>query len=121
MAFEIPVLDITLEASADLSADQFKLIQTDSSGQAALTGAGGVVTGILQDEPDAAGQGAAVRVYGVTKVKAGAAISVGDQIESDASGLAITTTTGYIIGIALEAASASGDIIPMLITHSGVA
>lgn len=121
MSFEIPVLDISLDASTDLSAKQFFFIETSSSSEAALSGAGEVVTGVLQNKPDAAGKSASVRVYGVSKVTAGAAITAGAEVSSDANGKAATSTTGdYIVGIALEAAAADGDIIAVLITHAGI-
>ena len=51
---------------------------------------------------------------GINKVEAGAAVSVGDQVTSDATGRAITFTSGaggWIAGFALDAASGAGEII----------
>lgn len=48
---------------------------------------------------------------GTAKVIAGAAVSVGDDVESDAQGRAITLNTGVKNGRALTAAAQAGDII----------
>ena len=57
-----------------------------------------------------------VDVIGTTIVEAGAAISAGATLEADASGCAITwATSGGKIGIALEAASAAGQYIEVLL------
>ncbi len=84
--------------------------------------------GVVQDSAAAAGDSIPVAVSGVTKVVANGAFSKGDQ-------LAIAATTGRVdtvsgldssfnpeaataqkpIGIALEAATAAGEIVSMLI------
>lgn len=135
MPFEIPVLDITRVAAADLSAKQFFIVKADAGGEIALAAAGEQSYGVLQDKPGL-GKSGAVRVYGVTKVVAGAAIAEGDPITSDAAGKAkaavkASTNTSdagvaadplvgsYVLGIALEAAAADLDVITVLITHAG--
>jgi hypothetical protein len=135
MAYEIPVLDITLTAAADLSAKQFHAVKVDSNGAAALAGAGENVIGVLQNKP-ASGQAASVRVYGITKLVAGAAITKGAVVAADASakgkaasasvvntsdaGAASDPVIGsYAFGIALEAASADLEVIAVLLTHQG--
>ncbi len=58
-----------------------------------------------------------VHLLGIADCEAGAAITRGSSVEADASGRAIATTTGndFVVGIALAAATAAGDIIPVLI------
>lgn len=122
MAFECIGSTIPgVEASADLSADQFKLVIIDSNGQAALAGAGVAVDGVLQNKPSAQGQAATVWGVGsVSKVVAGAAVAAGAAVTPDASGLAVTAASGdYILGRALEAATASGDLIAVWINQPG--
>ena len=52
---------------------------------------------------------------GKCEVEAGAAISIGDLVASDAAGKVVTATTGdHILGHALEAALADGDVITVL-------
>lgn len=120
MAFENPVLTISLPASADLSAEQLKFVVNNGSGAAAVAGAAASALGVIQNNPTAAGT-ASIMVLGVSRVRAGAAIAVGAKLGSDANGKAVTATTGdTILGIALEAAAADEDIIPVLL-HAGTA
>jgi len=53
---------------------------------------------------------------GIVKVKAGAAVSVGDELQSDATGRVVTHVSAagdYRVGTALTAAAAANDIIEM--------
>lgn len=59
----------------------------------------------------AAGNVAPANVLGVILVEAGAAISAGAEVQSDASGKAITKAAGVSNGIAWDAATAAGDVI----------
>lgn len=57
-----------------------------------------------------------VDVIGTAVVEAGAAIAAGATLESDASGRAVTwATSGGKVGIALEAATAAGQMIEVLL------
>ena len=114
--------DITLVASGDLSASQFCSVKLDANGRSTLSGASDLnQIGIQQDKPTALGQASTIRTAGVTKVKAGGTIAIGDRLTSNASGALIAATTGkQILGIAITA-GVSGDIINMLITARGVA
>ena len=60
------------------------------------------------------GEQASVATHGEILVEAGAAIAVGAEVESDASGRAVTKTTGVAFGVARDAAAAAGDIIRVL-------
>lgn len=60
------------------------------------------------------GEQAGVNTHGELLVEAGAAIAVGAEVESDASGRAVTKTTGVAFGAARDAAAAAGDIIRVL-------
>jgi hypothetical protein len=118
MSTEQRVLTLTVEASADLSADQYKIVDIDSNGQIALAGAGGGI-GILQDAPSAAGAAGSVGCGGISKVLCGGTVTKGGPVASNASGLAIDAlTTNYIIGQALDT-GASGDIIRVLMASPG--
>ena len=70
MAYEIPGKMITLPASSNMSAHQFKLVTVNASGQATLSvsTAGPSVLGVLQSKPTAAGDAASVMIDGVTKI-----------------------------------------------------
>lgn len=107
-------------ASEDLSAKQFHIVQMDSSGDMEVgEGATDLLLGVLQDKPES-GQAGCYRHMGTTKVVAGGAIAIGARVTSDATGEAVTTTTNgdVVVGVALEAAAADGDIIEIQLVMS---
>lgn len=117
----INVLSITRKADADLSAKQYFLVKPTASGGCDLnTTLNGLCLGVLRNKPTS-GKEAEIQVAGVAKVKAGAAISVGAYLKSDAAGKAIASSAeaaGTLVdcfGVALEAAAADGDIITCLL------
>jgi len=115
MAFDASLVNISIEAAADLSAKQYFLGAIDSSGQFALAGAGAQVDGVNQDEPDAAGKIMAMAISGVSKVSAGGTIAAGELVASDSAGEAVAAATGdNIAGVAM-AAAVDGDIFPVLL------
>lgn len=110
--------ELSLVASADLSASQFRWVKAHTV--ANQVAAIGLVTeaplGVLTNEPDASGKAASIQVQGIAKVEAAAAITIGDRIGPSANGRAEaktegTDTTEYVAGIALETAGAAGEII----------
>jgi len=132
MAFEIPLFDVSLVAGADLSASQYKAVKVDNTGKAVLCSAvGDPAVGILQNNPKA-GQTAQVRIFGVTMAVAGAAVTVGSIVGTDANGKVVAateatanTTDGTIsgsraVGIALESASAADQVISIALLHMGL-
>lgn len=119
MAYEIPGFSFSLVAASDLSTHQYKFVNVDTTGKAALGGAGTRSIGVLQNKPTL-GQIGTVVVTGVSKVVAGAAVTAGDEIMSDATGRAITAVaTNQGLGVALSAAAGAGVIIPVLIRSRG--
>jgi hypothetical protein len=78
-----------------------------------IPAAGAAVLGVPVSGFDA-GEQAGVATHGEILVEAGAAIVVGTEVESDATGRAITKTTGVAFGRARDAAAAAGDIIRVL-------
>lgn len=77
-----------------------------------------LTVGVVQDDVDAAkvATGKAtvnVRMGGISKVVAGAAVTAGTEVMSDTVGRAITaaTATNRVQGIAMTGAAAAGDII----------
>lgn len=108
----------TFLASEDLSAKQFYIVQMDASGDAEVgEGATDLLIGVLQNTP-ASGQAARVRFAGTSKVVASDVIAIGAYVTSTAAGKAVTTTTqgDVVIGQALEAAAADGDIIEIMLS-----
>lgn len=131
MAYENILERISLEAAADLSSSQYFFVKVDSNGKAALAGANDQAVGILQNKP-ASGETAEIAVFGVSKLVASAEITQGARLSATAAGKAVTATGTSVSdatatgvrgtpgnAIALEAASADGDIIAALIIHGG--
>jgi len=103
---------VTHEAGGDLSAVQYRFVLLASDGQVDQAGLDAIATGVLQNDPSAAGRAAAVAISGIVKVVAGAAVTRGGEITSDASGRAIDIGANVnTLGKALDAASAAGEII----------
>jgi hypothetical protein len=117
MATVNDILTIPMAAAADLSAKQFYFCKVSAADTVNLAGDGELVLGVLTNAP-ASGAQADIQVVGVGKVTAGAAVAAGAKIASNASGQAVTAAIGdEVIGIALEAASASGVVFKFLITR----
>jgi hypothetical protein len=108
------------EAGADLSSSQYLFGIINSSGVVVVnTSAGGVVDGVIQDDPDTAGFAVTLECLGVTRCVAGGTVTQGDLIMSDAAGKGVTaTTTNYFRGRALTAA-ASGEIFALQLSPMG--
>jgi len=121
MAYEISAYAVktTLVAGADLSAKQFTFVKLNSSGQAiAAAAATDVPVGVLQNAPTS-GQEAEVLIVGGTKIVAGAAITLPNNIGTGATGkavaLATTDTTKYVVGQLITASAADGDIVTAVV------
>lgn len=113
---------LTRVASADLSSSQFFAVKAAASnGVAIVTGATDVILGWLQNKPTsgkAASIACAWGASGTVKAKAGGAIAEGAYVKLAASGKIVTGGAGSDRnwGIALEAATADGDVIEILPT-----
>lgn len=136
MAYDNASLCITMKAGADLSSSQYLFVECSAADTVTVCNAAGErAIGVLQNDPTTNGA-ATVAVSGVVKVKAGAAVSANALVKTNSSGKAITAAaatvdtsdTGgasdpvvgsYVMGIALNAASADGDIISVLLTNMG--
>lgn len=114
MSYKEMLTAISLEAGGDLSANQYTFVDVASDGQVdVVSTAGAKAVGVLQDEPAAAGRVAKVGIEGVSKIKAGAAVTRGVEVVSDASGRAIAKSAAdqFVMGTALESATAADQII----------
>ena len=107
MKTEKILLAVTIAAAAALTRFRF----VDFTGNVAS--AGERALGVPSTDFDT-GEQASVATHGEILVEAGAAIAVGAEVESDASGRAVTKTTGVAFGVARDAAAAAGDIIRVL-------
>lgn len=90
-----------------------------------VAGAGVSAVGILIAETEGAvavGNDVTVQVKDIGLWKTGAAVAAGALLASDASGKAITATSGkYIVAQALEAATAADQVIHVQIIKAGYA
>lgn len=105
----LSVLALTAALTGTVTANRFV---TPAGAQA---GADANTLGVCR-QSGVSGDKATIDVLGTAQVEAGAAISAGATVKSDASGRAITwATSGAKVGIALEAATAAGQIIEVLL------
>lgn len=102
-----PILTLSMTAVAALTINRMVGLDGD------VCAAGAKAAGMAQVNADA-GEQTPVAALGVILVEAGAAITAGSEIESDASGRAIAKTTGLGNGHAMDAALAAGDVIRVL-------
>jgi len=111
------ISDVTFEAAADLSAKQFHFVKLTAANTVNVcTATTDNPIGILQNKPSAAGRPAVVRLFGISKAVASGAISAGALIATEADAEAGTpAASDPVVGKALEAAAAQGDLIKVLI------
>ena len=117
----------TFKAAADYSSYQYCPVYISAEDTVTITGASGIVNGILLNKPDAAGKPAEVltasgcfcrlKVDGVTP----SGISAGNPLEADASSMGVAFTINgdggtetYMIGWANEASTAATNYITVL-------
>ncbi len=121
MAYNKLVLTDTFEAGADLSAAQYHAVAL-LDGTVVLADADSVPIGILQNAPGSGGE-ALVQMMGISPAVVDAQstnIAAGDLLAVNANGHLVKASYGAkVIGIALEAASANGAIINVLVCPMG--
>lgn len=98
-------------------------VKFNNSGKIAVcTSAGEAALGLLpmQGGTCLSGEEVSVQVSGIGLWKSGAAISAGALLACDAAGCCRAATAGqFMLGVALESASAAGKLIRVQITKSG--
>jgi hypothetical protein len=122
MAVEYGGLDLTFESQAAVVQYCWVKVGT-AAGTAILCAESGTVAplGIAQETVTSAegalGKKFTVRVNGVSKMKAGAVVAYGASVMPESGGTGITATGAntYYSGRALQASTASGDFIPVLL------
>jgi hypothetical protein len=132
MAFERPDTIRSYPAAADLRTKIYYIATVNTGGSAAVAGLGVRSRGVLQNKANT-GQAAAIMEDGDSPVYAGAAITPGDFLTSDATGLAIPITGGasqagtagaaitgsFCIGRA-QTGGGSADLITMTVESIGL-
>ena len=106
---------ITAQAAVDLSGRQYHVLRRSAAGivNVASNPGGGAqeVAGVLLNKPTS-GRNASVAVEGFTKVVAGGAVTANRMVTANGSGRIAHAVSGdWILGMALEAAGADGEII----------
>ena len=116
MAFEVGTQTVSVPASTDLSAKQFYFGAINASGQVAVVGAGLAADGVIANKPDLQGRACALQTMPgqIVRIQLGGTVANGALLEANASGLAITQSSGKILARALSAGVAN-DIIPALL------
>jgi len=107
-AQSIALLALTFKATGALTTNRFV---TPAIAQAA---AGANTLGVVR-QTAAIGDAVTVDILGTAQVEAGAAVAAGATIGVDASGRGITWASGAKVAVALEAASAAGQVIECLL------
>jgi len=122
MSYEIPGFKYTRLSDADFSTKKYYFVKAAASDKCSIAGDGEISIGVLQSNPSATDLECELVADGISFVEAGAAVAEGANVASNASGKAITAVAGkYILGVALKAAGADGDIIPVLLFNAGKA
>lgn len=126
MAYELSDSQVVLSipAGADLSAKQYTFVKLSGSTVISAAAATDLPIGVLLDDP-ASGETAAVAVSGVVKLKASAAIAVGALVGTTSTGTGVTLVAGtdstkFILGRAITAAGAAGDIITVAVNCANI-
>ena len=87
MTTELRILDISETAAEDLSSDQYKFVVLSSTGVRRPDSANEIAHGILQNAPES-GDAAQVRVDGISKLVANAALAIGKIVSPEYVGAA---------------------------------
>lgn len=114
----------TAVAVTDLSNNQYHFLRNTSATQVNVSslaiGAINNMVGVLQNKP-ISGAAATIGLTGQSKVVAGAAVTENTWLTTNSSGRAITATSGDLIGaVALESASADGEVITVLLNFPAI-
>lgn len=105
----ISLLTLSVVSAGAVAAGRFVTHTGAQAGAAANT------LGVTRSAVAAANETVPVDVIGTAVVESGAAIAAGAALETDASGRAVTKASGPTVARALQAASAAGEFIEVLL------
>lgn len=109
--------------SAGAAITAFRLVKFSAAETVVLAAAAtDFIIGVANEVAAASGERQDVILAGIAFVEAGAAFALGAVITSDASGRGIVAapaagTNNRVIGVALEAAAAAGDVVRVLVSQ----
>ena len=113
---------VVFPAASDLSNARGLAVKL-TNGKVAVCGAGEPALGLALMETDEvvkANEDVDIQIKDIGKWVAGAAITAGALLASDANGKAVAATSGaFIVGVALSDASAAGTYVKVQISKSG--
>lgn len=112
----------TWETTTDLSNALYTGIRMSAQYRCALGSNPGDANliGVLVNKPPAIGGFCTIAWFGKCKMIAGGAVAAASFVTVNGSGRAAVATSGqYVLGRALEAATADGDIITVLLNVAG--
>jgi hypothetical protein len=101
---------LTLTVTAAVDVLQHRFAGFDGN----YAAAGAPVYGVFQADT-ASGEAAPVDAIGELVVEAGGVINAGAAVEVGTNGKAVAQTSGAIVGYAVDAAAADGDLIRVLV------
>lgn len=117
MATEIPIVQASFEAGADLSAKQYHFVKMNGTGRkvVACNGVTDIPIGVLQNDPGD-GEMATVMMLGQSKIVGDANLAQADRIGTSSDGQAAayvhgTDTTKYIVGVVVTENTTAGGIV----------
>jgi len=108
MTQAVDILTLSTEATASLAAHRF-VTKAGGYASAAATALGVTRTSAT------IGTLVALTAVGTAVLEAGGAIAAGGQIEAGTDGKGVARTTGVVLAVALETATADGDLIEVLL------
>lgn len=116
---------ITMIANVDLSANQYRFVNMNTSGRTiAATAAGERMVGVQQDkagqQTGAALEASEIGIDGVTLIVLGATVTAGVEVKSDDEGRAVSAATpsaGHYVGGILLTGGDVGEVVSMLIRN----
>ena len=121
MATDNKILDLSFPAAEDLTNDLYRFVVLGSTGVRRPDSETEIALGILQNAP-AAGQAAAVRLIGVSKLQMNAALAVNGIVLAEyvsaadaGKGKTAVAAPAYARGLVLEASSAEDDLASVLL------
>lgn len=107
------------KAGADLSTKQDCLVKLDANGELELATNGSRGFPLVDDPAE--GKYGTIQIYGIARVVAGDAVTMGAELTSDANGKAVEAgAEDEICGVAFSAATGAGQLINMWISPGGV-
>lgn len=113
-----PLLILTYEAEAAMATAFVAVKLGTADNQVNIAGDGEQAIGVIQNTAAAAGDQVSVAVLGETWVVANTTITKGNLVNSGAATgfVAVAGDKEYALGIALSAAAAQDDLVPILLT-----